>query len=313
MAKLNIGLSCLECRGKLGVWDLGVLRCESCGERYASTKTGKYIVVAANSVFANNCLAENAESLVERRALKASPVARLIKRFIFPPSKRCVRARERFIEIMESGGAEKSQVLIVGGGTLGSGVSSLLSSPHISTTSVDVYDSIFVDLLADAHDLPFQNKQFDGVWVQAVLEHVIDPARVSSEITRVLKTKGILYSEIPFMQDVHEGAYDFTRFTLTGHRNLFRSFKVLASGSVDEGHTQISWALRSYIRTIPILSSLATVAFYGFAMLLRPLAIFQKKRRILDSASSTFLLCEKENVTVKDQDIIDFYQRQMHR
>ena len=36
---------------------------------------------------------------------------------------------------------------------------------------------------------------------------------------------GIVYAETPFMQQVHEGAYDFTRYTVLGHRYLFKKFK----------------------------------------------------------------------------------------
>ncbi len=54
---------------------------------------------------------------------------------------------------------------------------------------------------------------------------MLEPERVVSEIARVLKPAGMVYSEIPFMQQVHEGAYDFTRFTDSGQRWLFRQFK----------------------------------------------------------------------------------------
>ncbi len=49
------------------------------------------------------------------------------------------------------------------------------------------------------------------------------------EIHRVLKDDGIVYADTPFMQQVHEGAYDFTRFTLSGHRWLFKNFALLDS------------------------------------------------------------------------------------
>jgi SAM-dependent methyltransferase len=50
-----------------------------------------------------------------------------------------------------------------------------------------------------------------------LLEHVMDPGRVMREIVRVTEPGGLLYSEVPFMQQVHEGAHDFERFTLSGH------------------------------------------------------------------------------------------------
>ena len=66
---------------------------------------------------------------------------------------------------------------------------------------------------------------FDAVVCQAVLEHVLDPPRVVAEMHRVLRPAGLLYAEIPFMQQVHEGAYDFTRYTYVGQRRLFRRFR----------------------------------------------------------------------------------------
>ena len=41
----------------------------------------------------------------------------------------------------------------------------------------------------------------------------------------------MVYAETPFMQCVHEGPYDFTRFSHSGHRWLFRKFKEISSGA----------------------------------------------------------------------------------
>lgn len=67
-------------------------------------------------------------------------------------------------------------------------------------TGVDVYKP-FVDylkkkypkiecFLADAHDLPFENKSFDTVVVSEVLDHVVKPKKVLSEVRRVLRPGG---------------------------------------------------------------------------------------------------------------------------
>ena len=61
---------------------------------------------------------------------------------------------------------------------------------------------------------------------------MVDPARVVAEIQRVLKPGGLVYAETPFMQQVHEGAYDFTRFTELGHRWLWRRFAPVARGAL---------------------------------------------------------------------------------
>lgn len=98
--------------------------------------------------------------------------------------------------------------------------------------SFDIYDSVNVQFVADAHMIPFRNDIFDLIIIQAVLEHVLDPHKVVSEITRVLKLQGIVYAETPFMQQVHEGPYDFTRFTESGHRFLFKSYNLISSGYI---------------------------------------------------------------------------------
>lgn len=96
----------------------------------------------------------------------------------------------------------------------------------------DIDSNADVDLFCDAHDLPFIDSAFDAVITTAVLEHVLYPERVAAEISRVSKIGGLLYSELPFMQQVHEGAYDFTRYTLSGHRRLFNTFHEIESGMV---------------------------------------------------------------------------------
>ena len=123
-------------------------------------------------------------------------------------------------------------MLVVGGGTIGNGVEALYAQPGLRIVAFDVYSSPNVQFLADAHQIPLADSSIDAVVVQAVLEHVLDPSRVVSEIERVLRPEGLVYAETPFIQQVHAGPYDFVRYTSSGHRFLFRSFEELASGPV---------------------------------------------------------------------------------
>jgi SAM-dependent methyltransferase len=97
-------------------------------------------------------------------------------------------------------------------------------------TYTDVAFGKNVACIADAHDLPFLSETFDACIACAVLEHVVDPYRCVDEIRRVLAPGGYVYAETPFMQPVHMGAHDFTRFTHLGHRRLFRYFDEVCSG-----------------------------------------------------------------------------------
>lgn len=114
-----------------------------------------------------------------------------------------------------------AKILVIGSGD---------TSIDIEATYTDVAFGENVQCIADAHDLPFIDNSFNVCVAVAVLEHVADPYRCVQEIMRVLKPSGYVYAETPFMQPVHMGAYDFTRFTHLGHRRLFRYFEEIHSG-----------------------------------------------------------------------------------
>ncbi len=97
------------------------------------------------------------------------------------------------------------RVLIVGGSILGEGMDQLAANPRFEFVATDVSHGPLTALICDAHDIPFADETFDGVIAQAVLEHVVDPVRCVEEIHRVLKKRGIVYAETPFMVQVHMG------------------------------------------------------------------------------------------------------------
>jgi SAM-dependent methyltransferase len=70
-----------------------------------------------------------------------------------------------------------------------------------------------IDLASSALNLPFQNGVFDTVLATEVMEHVPEPKQMLSEISRVLKSDGILILSVPFHEPLHELPYDFFRYT----------------------------------------------------------------------------------------------------
>lgn len=82
-----------------------------------------------------------------------------------------------------------------------------------------------VDILGNAHDLPFKNSSVDVVIIIAVLEIVKNPGRVVEEIYRVLKDGGIVMATLPFLQPYHPDPTDCQRFTVEGVENLFFRFR----------------------------------------------------------------------------------------
>ena len=118
----------------------------------------------------------------------------------------------------------RPRVLVIGSGGL------RLGAPEDRVLHSDVAFGPAVDTIADGHDLPFEDGAFDLVVAVAVLEHVADPQRCVAEMHRVLAEGGHVYAVTPFLQPVHMGAHDFTRFTPIGHRRLFRHFDEVAAG-----------------------------------------------------------------------------------
>ena len=69
--------------------------------------------------------------------------------------------------------------------------------------SLDIYKNTYVDVLADAHNLPFRENIFDLIICEHLLEHVKKPWIVIEDIYRVIREKGIIYVEVPFMTPYH--------------------------------------------------------------------------------------------------------------
>lgn len=199
------------------------------------------------------------------------------------------------------------RVLVVGGGTIGQGMDELYRLKQYKLISFDIYASPNAHFVADAHDIPLPDGYFDAVIVQAVLEHVIEPNVVVSEIYRVLKTSGLVYSETPFMQHVHEGAYDFTRFTEVGHRYLFKKFQLVKAGALSGAGTQLQWSLEYFFRGLFRSNRLGKVVKLSLFWLqyfdrLIPLPYN------IDAASGVFFLGRKSAVELTKADIVAHYQ-----
>lgn len=103
---------------------------------------------------------------------------------------------------------------------------------RLSTTTVnlDIESHGHVDVIADAHRLPFVDRSFDLVVCQEVLEHVVDPPTVVAEIRRVLRDGGLAFVQAPFLEPFHGDPDDFQRYTLSGLRRLMAAFEIVESG-----------------------------------------------------------------------------------
>jgi len=220
----------------------------------------------------------------------------------------------RFLRLLEERAQDgrTQRVLVVGGATLGAGSVVILASPDTEVVETDIARGPRTQVVCDGHDLPFQDGAFDAVICQAVLEHVLDPVRVVAEIHRVLSPEGLVYSEVPFMQQVHEGAHDVTRFTLLGHRRLYRYFDEIVSGAQGGPGMALGWSIRYFFMAFAesraaraLVTRLVTLAFFWLKYFDTYLAV---KPGGIDAASGTYFLGRRRETPTPDRDILRGYR-----
>ncbi len=207
----------------------------------------------------------------------------------------------------------KPLVLVVGGGTIGSGLEALYQDDRIDIIAFDVFPSKHTHFVADGHAIPLSDESVDAVIIQAVLEHVLDPQDVVAEIYRVLRPGGLVYADTPFLQHVHEGPYDFTRFTESGHRWLFKRFVRIESGVVAGVGTTLGWSVAQAVRSVIPVRGIATLMH----VLMTPIEIFfdrfEKPGHAIDGANSVYFYGSKSTQTLTPRDMTDHYQGAQRR
>jgi SAM-dependent methyltransferase len=303
-------LVCPRCRSVLREADPGTLRCTGADCPYA---TRGFAIVHGCAV-----LVDFERSVLEERQVAASGAATLVRRrprdgwrrsvrdILFGRNRAAARAARAVLAHRPARGGTPL-VLVVGGATVGAGADELYDAPGVRVVGFDVYRTEHTTFVADAHSIPLADGSVSAVWVQAVLEHVLDPAAVVQEIWRVLEPDGVVYAETPFMQQVHEGPYDFTRFTHSGHRWLFRDFAELDSGVVAGPGTQLSWTIDHAVRSAtrsPALGKLAKALCFW----VRALDAIAGPRFALDAASGLYFLGRRSTRPMNVKEIVGYYR-----
>jgi SAM-dependent methyltransferase len=205
----------------------------------------------------------------------------------------------------------RPRVLVVGGGVLGQGMEGIITT-DVHLVSTDIALTPLTQSIVDAHEIPFEDECFDGVIAQAVLEHVADPVHCVAEIHRVLRPGGLVYAEIPFMQQVHGGAVDFTRFTHLGVRRLFRSFAEVASGACCGPSMALAWSLQYFLLSFTTDKRLRVLLKGLSRLLFFPLKYADywliDKPGALDAASAYYFMGRKCEQVLHDREILGQYR-----
>lgn len=165
----------------------------------------------------------------------------------------------------------------------------------ISQTSIERYATQFsrAGIVADATKLPFKDNSIDCIFTQTFLEHPIEPEKVLSEISRVLKKGGII---------AHNDAWFCRWWQRYGIVNLKR-FKTMTT---KEKIIFLSAKVTEFplIRIPPIIISRAFREF--FVSKKHPLKLYYRK---LKPNYSLYLGCDEDAASSIDPvNVIRFYE-----
>ncbi|MEO8140631.1 MAG: methyltransferase domain-containing protein [Gemmatimonadota bacterium] len=310
-------LRCPRCHAPVQ-WTDDVMHCvaPACEARYPVTEGVPVLIDESRSIF------DIADFLARRETTFRSSDRILKDTFsgLMPRIGHNVKAARNYARLAELLAARatpdrRARVLVVGGRILGKGMEPLAAHPALELVETDLAHGPRTMLICDGHDLPFVDGVFDCVIVQAVLEHVLDPVRCVAEIHRVLLPDGLVYAETPFMQQVHMGPYDFTRFTHLGHRRLFRHFEEIESGASCGTGMALAWAWQYFLlsltaRRLPRALLRGVAALTAFPLKYLDFLLIDTPGT-LDGASGVYFLGRKSETVLSDRVLVRGYRGAM--
>lgn len=170
------------------------------------------------------------------------------------------------------------------------------SKGNVINLDISFYPNI--DIVADAHDLPFKDASLDGIIIKNVFEHLRQPAVVLAEIKRVLKKDGLMYAKIPFMQPFHAVPDDYQRYSINGIMEFLKGFEIVEEGISVGPSSALAWFLIEYLG---VLFSFNTERGYKiakgfFSYLIAPIKyydIFFRNKKYAKNLASAFYVIAK--------------------
>ena len=134
---------------------------------------------------------------------------------------------------------QRSIVLDIGAGNMALDLANVIR--------MDVTLTPYVDVVGDAHALPFLPQTFDFIFSLAVIEHLRNPYLAAQEAYTALRSGGYVYGECNFVYPYHGYPYHFFNATQQGLEAAFRDFRKLRSGVAP--YQMPSFALRAVLET----------------------------------------------------------------
>ena len=310
----------------LDLWFAGLLSCPTCHEplinggdslecknrhRFPVIDGIPVLIDEGSSVFSINQFVDRNDTFYRQTA---SPFWRWGKRLavaLIPNILDNLRARQNYARLAELlARRERPVVFVVGGGTVGMGMEDFIKDQRFRFIESDVAFAPRTQIIMDGHSIPLVSECCDAVIAQGVLEHVVDPERVVSELVRILKPDGFIYAETPFMQGGHFAPYDFRRFTAIGHRRMLRNFATISEGMCIGPAASALWNFKSLLVAITPTrrgKTFAGLFAHAFFFLKWFDYILIDNRKAWDAASMFYFLGQKSEEVLTDRELIKLY------
>lgn len=164
-----------------------------------------------------------------------------------------------------TGKTAKQAIKDVPPGSLILNLASGIKTIRENVVNVDLFPYPNVQVIADIHNLPFEDNSADAVICESSLEHLKNPEKAVKEMRRVLKPGGLLYISAPFIVGFHASPDDFYRWTLPGLKEFLKDFQEKESG--------VGWG-PTYALTSVLREWLAIVLSFNINFLYQILSLF---------------------------------------
>ncbi len=201
-------------------------------------------------------------------------------------SHRSISAHRKTFEIPEDG-----ICVSIGGGPT-------RSHPRSVNLNIGAFEN--VEIVADAHVLPYVDSCIDSIVCEDVLEHIREPEKVVREMYRVMKPGSYVYSATPFLISYHGYPYHFQNFTHQGHAELYErcGFEIVDSGVCMGAFTAflslVGFMFATFLPKAFGIRTLVCRTWRVFSALVKPFdRFFQRSPQAAESAFSTFVLARK--------------------
>jgi SAM-dependent methyltransferase len=198
--------------------------------------------------------------------------------------------------VMETSGKSLACISIGGGPTR--------AHPRLKNLNLELLPN--VDIVADAHLLPFRGGSLSAIHCEAVLEHLEYPDVAVGEMWRVLEPGGQIFAATPFLQAFHGYPSHYQNFTLVGHRRLFEraGFEVLDAGVCVGPTVALTDLAFEYLRELGPGPVVRRFLAWGVRLLLFPLRLVDRRANRRPNAhtvaSTTFVHGRKSMVHTQD-------------